>query len=309
MREKRYAIIGGGKTAVNLKAYFDRKGISNQLYYFDSEYASKKEIGQLFDEKALVRPKSCIITSETAFQHMPNSERAYYKNHYYLRDKRNLVEIAHKVRTNSINELDRCSQLRFPVIAKPEESSGDRVPFKFKVINNQIEFNDIGDLLDFCILQPYLDKTSYNQLAVAGYFDGTVGSLIAAKQFSQYPIGISAFVVDVSSIYSEVMYRIAMYLNNIDYRGFIEFEFKENKLDGTLYLMDINPRTWGWSNYYLEGVQNFSSVLKNKESIQLKLKKAWVNVPRWMLSLKNGTFATPKLRWLVKNQISFEPYF
>lgn len=302
-------IIGGAKTAANLKAFLDKKDIANQLYFFDSEYASKRKIGQLFNQTVLEQLENCIITSETAFQRIPKSKRGFYTNHYYLRDKRNLVEIAKKIEANYIKELKKDDQLSFPIIAKPEESSAGKVPFKFKVIHNQQELGAIDELIDFCILQPYLDKNKYNQLAVAGYFDGTTGSLMAARQFSQYPIGVSALVVNLTSHYQNVIQNVSDFLNEIGYKGFIEFEFKENKSDGALYLMDINPRTWGWSNYYLEGIQNFPAVLEGKEPVQLKLKKAWINTPRWILSLRNGTFKRPKLKWLIKNDISYEPYF
>lgn len=304
-----YKIIGGAKTAVNLKDFLDRNGIANQLYFFEGGYAAKRKIGQPFNQTVLEQPENCIITSETAFQHIPKSKRGIYKNHYYLRDKRNLAEIAKKIEADYIKELQKEDQLSFPIIAKPEESSAGNVPFKFKVIHNQQELSGIEEFVDFCILQPYLDRKNFNQLAVAGYFDGSSGSLIAAKQYSQYPIGVSALVINFTSHYQKLIQKVAAYLHEIDYKGFIEFEFKENKSDGVLYLMDINPRTWGWSNYYLEGIQNFPAVLENKESVQLKLKKAWINTPRWVLSLRNGTFKWPPLKWLIKNDISYEPYF
>lgn len=309
MELNRCSIIGGAKTAANLKAFLDKNNITNQVCFFKGEYAAKRKIGQLFNQTVLEQLENCIITSETAFQHIPKSKRGFYKNHYYLRDKRNLHAIAKKIEVNFIIELNKNDQLSFPIIAKPEESSAGKVPFKFKVIHNQKELNAMNKLIDNCILQPYLDKKNYNQLAVAGYFDGTQGSLMAVKQFSQYPIGVSALVVNFTDDYQNVIQNVSDFLNEIGYKGFIEFEFKENKSDGALYLMDINPRTWGWSNYYLEGIQNFPAVLEGKEPVQLKLKKAWINTPRWILSLRNGTFKRPKLKWLIKNDISYEPYF
>lgn len=302
-------IIGGAKTATNLKAFLDKNDIPNQLYFFEGEYAAKRKIGQPFNQTVLEQQLNCIITSETAFQHIPKSKRGFYKNHYYLRDKRNLAEIAKNIEARYIKEFKKDDQFSFPIIAKPEESSAGNVPFKFKVIHNQQELSGIEVFVDFCILQPYLDRKNYNQLAVAGYFDGSLGSLMAAKQFSQYPIGVSALVINFTSHYQRLIQKVATYLNEIDYKGFIEFEFKENKSDGALYVMDINPRTWGWSNYYLEGVQNFPAVLEGKEPVQLKLKKAWINTPRWILSLRNGTIKRPQLKWLIKNDISYEPYF
>lgn len=308
MENKRYSIVGGAKTAVNLKAFFDKNDIPNQLYYFDGEYASNKGIGEPFNQNVLDQPDKCIITSETAFQCIPNTKRDYYKNHYILRDKRNLFEISKEIEVDFINELKKDEHFSFPIIAKPKESSAGKVPFKFKVIKGQKELDFIKRIIDDCILQPYLDQSDYSQLAVAGYFDGTESSLIAVKQYSQYPIGISALVVNTVNLYQTLIHKIAVFLNEIEYVGFIEFEFKESKSEGTLHLMDINPRTWGWSNYYLEGIQNFSAVLKAKEKVQLDLKKAWINSPRWILSLKNGTFKVPKIIWLITNDISYEPY-
>src|SRR5690554_624446 len=100
-----YSIIGGAKTAANLKAFLDKNDIPNQLYFFEGEYAAKRKIGQPFNQTVLEQLENCVITSETAFQHIPKSKRGFYKNHYYLRDKRNLAEIAKKIEAHYIKEL------------------------------------------------------------------------------------------------------------------------------------------------------------------------------------------------------------
>ena len=68
--------------------------------------------------------------------------------------------------------------------------------------------------------------------------------------------------------------RITEYLNYHNYRGFIEFEFKVSiKNEKLIYLMDINPRPWGWSSYLIENTLNWEHVLFEGENPKLFIKR------------------------------------
>src|SRR5690606_24827670 len=167
-----------------------------------------------------------IITSETAFQAIQEQFKDYFEIHYFLRDKGNLHNIAQAIETNSIEELSPKLVFDFPIIAKPKESSAGKVPFKFKVIHNNEELKGINKYIFDCFLQHFLNSKDYKQIAIAGYFDCSSKSLIGVEQLSQYPKGVSAYVEDKTEHFEFEIERVSNYLNVLEYKGFIEFEFK-----------------------------------------------------------------------------------
>jgi len=304
-------IIGGAKTGYNLYKFLEKEGIVSTLYYFPNEYSKKKKIGEAFnvEQKQLYISENILVSSETAFNNLSKLQLPNLSCHYFLRDKANIPEIAIGIETNYIPEL-QVNNLSFPLAVKPRESMGDKVPFKFKKIKSKKEFDDLGAIVDDCLLQPYLDDKNYQQIAVAGYFNGHMNSLIAVEQKNHYPKGISAYVLDKTSENIKLIHRIETYLSTSEYKGFIEFEFKQNLDTKEYFLMDINPRTWGWFYYYLDSIQNFKEVFLENKAVKLKVKKAWVNTPRLgMAILKERNLSSPKICDVLKNKICYEPYF
>lgn len=306
-------IIGGAKTGYNLYKYVRKLGIDADLYYFSGEYAEKKNTGKNFKDSwkgkdAYNHEDAILITSESAFNNLPESDKHYFEHHYFLRNKLNLPEISQKIKTSYIKEVSASSGL-FPLALKPKESSAGKVPFKFRKVNTPEELKSVGEALRHCIVQPYFSESDYSQIAVAGFFDGSASSLIAVEQKNHYPKGISAYVIDRTNTYRQPIEHITKYLNELNYRGFIEFEFKKSKLDDEIYVMDINPRTWGWSYYYLNGLRNFKEVISEKVPAEVKLKKAWINLPRLMMAFAKGNTNTPAFADVIKQNICYEPYF
>ncbi|PWH86417.1 hypothetical protein [Brumimicrobium oceani] len=304
-------IIGGAKTGYNLYKFLLKEGISSTLYYFPNEYSEKKRIGEAFiiNKNQISDSNNILVSSETAFNHLSELYIPYLSNHYYLRDKANISKIANDIKTNYIPEIN-VNNLLFPLAVKPKDSMKGNVSFKFKKIETKIEFDELGSIVKECLLQPYLDEKEYRQVAIAGYYNGYENSLIAVEQKNHYPKGISAYVVNKTAENKELIFRIEEHLSDIDYKGFIEFEFKQ-KLDTKEYfLMDINPRTWGWFYYYLDSVQNFKEVFLENKPVQLSTKQAWVNTPRLgMAFLKHKNLSCPKISDILKNKICYEPYF
>lgn len=303
-------IISGGKTGYNLLVFLEKLGVDARLYFLPGEYSQKRKVGEplqnlVFDDNAKA---SFIITSETAFQTIQEQFEDNFKIHYFLRDKGNLDNIAQSIGTSSIEELSPNLVLDFPIIAKPKESSAGKVSFKFKVIYNNEELKSINKYVSDCFLQPFLSSENYKQIAIAGYFDGSSKSLIGVEQLSQYPKGVSAYVEDKTDLFEYEIERVSNYLNQLEYRGFIEFEFKQNIANLQLFLMDINPRPWGWFYFYLSRVENFPKVLSGDEYVQLTDKKAWINTPRLIMANLKGEFQLPNFKFVIKNQLVYEPY-
>ena len=306
-------IIGGAKTGYNLYKFIKNIGVDVELYFFSQEFSQKRNIGKLYEHhwkgvKYLKSNDLLFVSSEKAFNNLMPEDYAYFKTHYFLRDKSNLHEISTNINTTYIEEID-INDSEFPLIVKPKESSSSKVPFKILKVNNSEELRTIEDLLKYCFVQPYLSDDKYSQIAVAGYFDGKSSSLIAVEQKKQYPKGISAYVVDRTANYKCCIDSICKYLNKLAYTGFIEFEFKKNKETNELYLMDINPRTWGWSYYYFDGIKNFRDVLFKGAFAEIKIKKSWINLPRLILASFKGEIILPSILDVVKKKVCYEPYF
>lgn len=306
-------ILGGAKTGYNLYKKLQSCAIDCELYYFQDEYASKKKQGkpiECFFNKDIktIELKNIFLTSEKAFVNTKSVLQDNFPNHFYLRDKLNLPAISKKIKTNFIQEFD-LNDYQFPIAAKPKESSSGKVDFKFKKINNQTELDSIMPVIEHVILQPYLEETDYDQVAIAGYFDSTSNSLIAVTQIAHYPKGISAYVIDQTNKFQDTIKQITQFLNEINYRGFIEFEFKYHRGKKELFIMDINPRTWGWFYYYLSAVKNLKEVLTENKNIDLSLKKAWVNPPRLAMANLKGEMKYPNIKDVLSNSICYEPMF
>ena len=302
-------IIGGSKTGYNLYQYLKSKKIGKaMLYYFPKEYSAKKRKGQPFEEWRKVNNTKIIISSETAFNHLPESYRDDLSTHYFVRNKENFAKIVNHINANYIRSFT-LSDVQFPVALKPKDAMEKKVPFKIKKIKTLKELETCIQYLPDCIMQPYLNDGEYLQIAIAGYFDGYSSSLIAVEQKNHYPKGISAFVIDKTNENRVMINNITDYLNKISYKGFIELEFKKHKESGEYYLMDINPRPWGWFYYYLDGMKNFKEHLETNEPIKVELRKVWVNFPRLVLSCLKGNLSTPSLLDFIKGKICYEPYF
>src|SRR5690606_19408090 len=174
----------------------------------------KRGVGKPFrvEDFHLYLNTNIIITSEKAFQIIPEQFRTTFSTHYFLRNKGNLDELSKLIKVHHIEELVYEQISTFPFIVKPGESSGGKVPFKFKVVRNQEDLKFVEPFILDCICQPFLSCKEYAQIAVGGYFDGTINSLIAVEQVSQYPTGVSAYVIDKTEVLRFIRENIAAYL-------------------------------------------------------------------------------------------------
>lgn len=311
--KRKVVIVGGGKTGYNLYQFFKKKEVDHVLlYYFPGEYAERKKVGKPFEVWNGINnygeSSTVIITSETAFNKLSIEDRRCLSTHYLIRDKENFGRIAAQMGIHSIPAYTS-SDVQYPAALKPKDAMQKKVPFKFKKINNEQELQSHRRFLNDSILQPYLSEKEYSQIAIAGYFDGSAGSMIAVEQKNHYPKGISAFVVNTTLENHDVIARISEYLNEIKYIGFIEFELKKHKVTEEYFLMDINPRPWGWFYYYLDGIKNFNDFWNHGYPIRVELKASWVNLPRLILANIKGNFSNPTLTDFVSRKICYEPYF
>lgn len=302
-------ILGGAKTGYNLHLQFKNHNIPSTFYYFKNEYGANKNGGKPVEKfKNQQAVDEVIVSSERAFVHFKEELEPMLKQHYYLRDKANIPAIAEALNVNTIGELSP-DNIIYPAFVKPRQSGEGKVPFKTRLIKNQNDLNRISSYINDCSIQSYLDSENYKQISIAGYFVGTSDFLISVKQLNQYPLGVSSYVKFYIDTKIEDLKRdITNYLNSLNFRGFVELEFKIHKFNKVVYLMDINPRPWGWFYYYTSSVKNLRDVLFNNENPVINLKKSWVNLPRLILSNVNGNLNNPSISDIITNKICYEPY-
>lgn len=302
-------ILGGAKTGYNLFRLLQKNDISSTFYFFRGEYGEGKNggksIGKIQNEDLYGH---IIISSETAFVYFKAQLEDRLCTHYYLRDKSNLSSIAKELNVNVITE-QTIDSIIFPAFIKPKQSGENIVPFKTKLVKSPKEFDKVKIHVDNCIIQRYLNPQHYEQIDIGGFFTGSADSLIAFKELNQYPQGIASYISTYESAkIHDLKLHIENFLNKLNFRGFIEIEFKRNKKNDTYYLMDINPRPWGSFYYYASAIKNLRNVLTNNEEPDIILKKSWVNIPRLILSNLHGNFNNPPIKDVISNEICYEPY-
>lgn len=303
-------ILGGAKTGYNLHLQFKNHNIPSTFYYFKNEYGANKNGGKPVEKfKSQQAVDEVIVSSERAFVYFKDLLYEDMKTHYYLRDKSNLYEIADKLKVKVISEYTLDS-FEFPIFIKPKHSGEGKVPFKTKLVSNDEELSKVFKHLDDCILQHYLSPREFRQIDIGGYFTGKSSSIISFVEKNQYPIGIASYIKHYESNSIDLLKdELTKLLNSLNYRGFIEVEFKQNKFNDQYYLMDVNPRPWGCFYYYISAVNNIRDVILKGSDPEIELKKSWINLSRLVLSNLNGRFVNPSLKELMQRKISYEPLF
>lgn len=303
-------ILGGAKTGYNLHLQFKNHNIPSTFYYFKNEYGANKNGGKPVEKfKNQQAVDEVIVSSERAFVHFKKELEHRLTQHYYLRDKANIPAIAEALNVNTIGELS-LDNIIFPAFVKPKQSGEGIVPFKTKIINNNEDLRKIDPLINKCLIQEFLSPEIYAQVDICGYFTGNANSLISIVEMNQYPMGIASYVKQINSEKCELLKKnIEKLLNSLNFKGFIEIEFKRNINSDTYYLMDINPRPWGCFYYYTSSVRNLNDLILQHKKPIIELKKSWVNLPRLILSNLKGNFNNPPVSEIVSNKICYEPYF
>lgn len=303
-------IIGGGKTGYNLYKVFTANNIDSQFFYFKNEFGANKNGGVAIDMiHNYSLEENIIITSETAFEYFKDKFKSTHPQLYYLRNKKNYKAISEHLKTKTINEIN-LDNISYPVFMKPKESGTKKVPFKTKIIRNAKEFKLNSKYLSDCFVQEYLDNNNYDQIDIGGYFTGHKDSLVSFKEKNQYPEGVASYITLYTSENCErIRENIAYFLNTLSFRGFVEIEFKRNKINDDFFLMDINPRPWGSFFFYLSAIKNLREVLYLNELPDLVLADSWINIPRLIMSNLKGRNTNPPIKHILMNKISYEPYY
>lgn len=98
------------------------------------------------------------------------------------------------------------------------------------------------------IVQEFIPGGGENQLSYAGLWnrgEPVVG--FTARRLRQYPVdfGYTSTYVETARL-DDVSLAAETLLRSIRHHGLVEVEFKRDPRDGSLKLLDVNPRPWSW---------------------------------------------------------------
>ncbi|WP_250987340.1 hypothetical protein [Methanoculleus oceani] len=157
---------------------------------------------------------------------------------------------------NSIEDLDKMSTLKYPVIIKPRK----RDDISTDVFRN-LQLQTKLDLEAYSVyIEKYLAKgitflaseiipgDGSNIYAYVGYRskDGKILNEWTGKKLSQYPDDFGVFASASNEAPEEVLHQGRTLLNGMDLIGIAEPEFKFDPRDGKYKLMEINLRSMMW---------------------------------------------------------------
>lgn len=152
-------------------------------------------------------------------------------------------------------EQARAAELRFPVILKP--NMGGRSRFaraKAILANDQASFltaykwaaEEIG--FENVVVQEMIPGGGEGQFSYAALWNrGAPVAEFTARRSRQYPVDFgytSTFVEVVDE--PQLIDAARRLLGSIDHHGLVEVEFKRDPRDGSLKILDVNPRPWTW---------------------------------------------------------------
>lgn len=203
-----------------------------------------------------------------------------------------------------IKEIDEFSEDEFPLIIKwiTKEINLSKNPVgKVKLINNMEEFNIFKkEIVDYKLpfkqlfAQTYVSGDNSNQFSFGGYFiEGEEHAGVVVNQIRQYPQGISSFVKEVEDeiIKNRIRTLAISFAKSLSYTGFLEMEFKMDDKNEKIFLLDINPRPWGWVSILGAKYKGFHMLFSGSKPIKLEKKNSnlsWANPIRDIVSiLKN----------------------
>lgn len=194
---------------------------------------------------------------EESFMHSYNVYPKPLKHLNVLNDKSTLYNYV-ETKNYKINLLEswpfvvKTRDYDFPLILKWSRDHKEK-PFKALIIQGKEELNELfnkyGQFSDYLILQKLVEKKKSLSFACFS-LDGIIKKKVFVEQVRQYPPGLSNVVKPYNGEHIQSIAQFSIELiKNLNYTGYIEFEFIEDLEAKKIYLLECNPRPWGWIDY------------------------------------------------------------
>ena len=152
-------------------------------------------------------------------------------------------------------EQARTAELRFPVILKPNMGGRSRFARAKAVLTNDLQSfltaytwgaEEIGS--ENIVVQEMIPGGGESQFSYAALWnEGAPVAEFTARRTRQYPVDFgytSTFVEVVDE--PQLIDAARRLLGSIGHHGLVEVEFKRDARDGSMKVLDVNPRPWTW---------------------------------------------------------------
>ena len=225
-----------------------------------------------------------------------------YETLSLINDKNTINEYCHEhnVRIPETYSYDSfCKDKEFPKIIKWVEKRIETAvnPIgKVRICRNESELDTINKLLeksgiqnDELFVQTFIEGKNDCQYSVGGYYkNGSNLADVVVNQVKQYPQGVSAEVVTVFDPVCDRLRRITRsFAEQLSYSGFLEIEYKIDSVTNDIYLLDVNPRPWGWISILGKVYPDFYRVLIGEAPSESNRTVVWKSPLRKVLGKRN----------------------
>lgn len=245
-----------------------------------------------------------LLESDVDWSEFAEIAGASFEKLALINDKQRIVRycqkhLVHVPESYSLIDYENMPTKSFPVIVKLNEKlliEKKNPVGKVRICTNQDEF----DLLCKEFAESNADKTHFHvqtyikgnngfQYSTGGFYqDGVPLAEIVVNQVKQYPQGISAMVVTSEDHYAQRIRSISrIFAQNMSYSGFLEMEYKIDADTGAPYLLDVNPRPWGWVSALGAAYSDFYRVLCGDKPTEQANPVIWKSRLRTVLAIKN----------------------
>ncbi len=181
----------------------------------------------------------------------------YHKSLSYSMIERLEIPAPKTIGAESLDQLEQLADsILFPVIIKPSVMVDFYLLFKKKAIlceNKALLVKEMKRVLDVLsisdiLTQEVIPGDSYNQYSVGLFaWEGEVKAHITARRARQHPIDFGNATTFAETVQLPLIEEYASaIMQDIEYSGLAEVEFKFDHRDGQYKFLEVNPRTWKW---------------------------------------------------------------
>lgn len=185
-------------------------------------------------------------------------------------------------------------ELKFPLFMKRNYEislffKAAYIPDK-KVLNEYLERIEPSQKKDI-IIQEYIPipKNRLKEISVQTFFSNSEAKgFLFGDQVERLSKGLTAFLVEIDndSICQHIKHLCCLFMQDLNYTGFAEFEFMYDVETKDLYFVEVNTRTCGLQSSLNYKFSNLADLLKNPLQAPMlsETKKTvkWINVQRYL---------------------------
>lgn len=160
---------------------------------------------------------------------------------------------------------------------------------------------------DNILFQEFISNKNLHQIGFCGFFwHGKAKMNILVKQIRQHPQGMTSFAKELpSELYYDLIQHVSKILKDNDYNGFIEIEFLHDDATNNFYILDVNPRAWGYIKILTKKYPSFALLFEdfNKTIESVTKSVQFVDLQRDFIAIARRTIMF-KFKFLLKDIVS-----